>query len=77
MRRTVTAPTLVEQHDLKYLGVEPLMAAARAARSRTAVHDQHRSTIGFAPGLPVHAVALTHVEQAVVVHLRLGKRSLF
>jgi hypothetical protein len=38
------------------------------------VHDQHRPTTRVAPGLPVHEVALTDVEQPVIVYLRLGKR---
>jgi len=72
VRRAVAASTLVEQHDLKRVGVEPLVAAAWSPRSRSAVHDQYRPTMRVAPGLPIHAVALTDVEQPVVVHLRLG-----
>jgi hypothetical protein len=48
------------------------MGVSRPARSRSAVHDQRRATIGVAPGLPVHEVAVPHIEQPAVIRLRLG-----
>jgi hypothetical protein len=72
---TVTAPTLIEQHDLENLGVKPFMGATWPPRTRAAVHNQRRPAVRIAPDLPVDAVAVTDIEQPVLVNLWLGKRS--
>lgn len=70
---TFATPALVKQRDLQNLGIKPVVSAARFTAPRTTVDDQNGAAVRIAAGLPGHLIAVTNIEQPVVVHLRLAK----
>jgi hypothetical protein len=69
VRRAATAAALVEEDRPVAGGVERATLVLRAAGSRPAVHDERRLAVRVAARLPVHEVAVAHVEHPVVVGL--------
>jgi hypothetical protein len=69
MRRAAPASALVEQDDPVAIRIEVLASARLASPAGAAVHEQGGFAVGVAAGLPVHAVAVTHVEHPVVVRV--------
>jgi hypothetical protein len=61
------AAALVEEDDTPAIEIERASVARATARTGTAVDDEGGLARGVATGLPVHVVAVAHVEQPVVV----------
>jgi hypothetical protein len=72
VRRAPTAVALVEEHEAVGVGIEERPKPGRGARARAAVEDDRRLAERIAAGLPVQAVAVADLEEALVVRLDFG-----
>jgi hypothetical protein len=71
VRRTASAVALVDENHLVFGRIEVPPPPGASTGARAAVDDKGRLALGVAADLPVHAVAVADVEQAVVVGLDL------
>jgi hypothetical protein len=69
MRDALAAAALVEEDDPVALGIEVAPAAAMTAGAGSAVDDERGLAVRVAARLPVDAVPVAHVQEAVRVRL--------
>src|ERR1700728_4639509 len=67
MRPAATAPSLVDEHDPVRVGIEEPAHGGVAPRARPAVQDDNGGAVGAAALLPKDALAVTDIEQPLLV----------